>query len=330
MKYLLSKFGFYVIAFFAAVTINFFLPRLMPGDPVKAYLATLYQSGSSVDPDTVQALEKLFGFNTDEPLIISYGRYVGNIFTGNWGTSIRFFPQPVTQALGRGLKWTLFLVGTSIVISYTITTFLGILVAWKRGSKLDSILTVGGQLMTNIPSIIIALGLMFIFASQLGWFPSGYAYAPLLTPGFDIKWIGSVAYHAILPVTSIVILGLGGIMGMRANMINQLGEDYIVMGWAKGVPDHKVMFSYGARNAMLPVVTSFAMSIGFIFGGSIITEIVFNYPGLGLVIFQGFLFRDYPLIQGQLLLTTLMVLSANFIADIAILLLDPRLRRQGR
>lgn len=328
MKYLLQRLGFYLLAFLAAITINFFLPRMMPGDPVQSYLASLYTSGGTISQETVRAIEKLFGFIENEPLWKGYLRYMGSIFSGNWGISLKFYPQPVTQVLARGLRWTFFLVGSSIIVSYTITTLLGIWAAWRRGSTFDSIVTISGRVLSNVPAIVITLGVYFVFASRLGWFPTGYAYDNLIVPGFTLEFIISVLYHAVLPVLSIVILGLGGIMGMRANMINQLGSDYIIMGWAKGVPDRTVMFSYGARNAMIPTVTALAMSLGFVFGGSIITEIVFNYPGIGLIMFQGISARDYPLIQGQLLITTLMVLSANFVSDFLIFAIDPRIRRQ--
>ncbi len=144
----------------------------------------------------------------------------------------------------------------------------------------------------------------------------------------SFEFVSSVAYHLALPLFSMVLLGMGNVMGMRSNMINQLGEDFIVMGWAKGVKDKKVMLQYGARNAVLPMITTFAMSVGAIFAGSLIIEIIFNYPGLGQVMFQAMLARDYPLIQGYLLIMTIMVLGANFIADLLLFVLDPRLRTE--
>lgn len=329
MKYVIKRLGFYLLAFVAAITLNFFLPRLMPGDPVQMYLAELYQSGGRIDEATIRAVEELFGYNSGEPLILSYIKYVGNIFTGNWGYSFSNYPQTVLQAMSRGLKWTLFLMGTALIISFTINTLLGILVAWKRGSKFDTILTVGGQVIANIPSVIIAIFLSYSLAHS-GIFPRGYAVTPLMVYANTFDYIKDVAYHAFLPVTAIVLMSLGGIMGMRANMINQLGEDYIVMGLAKGLPDRKIMFAYSARNAMLPVVTTFAMQIGFILGGSLIIELVFNYPGLGKVMLSAINGRDYPLMQGILLMSTIIMLSANFIADLAILALDPRIRTEGK
>jgi peptide/nickel transport system permease protein len=329
MKYVLKRLGFYMIAFIAAITLNFFLPRLMPGDPVQMYISELYQSGGRIDESTIRAVEELFGFNSNEPLIISYMNYVKNIFTGNWGYSFSNYPQTVLQAMSRGLGWTLFLMGSGLVVSFLINTFLGILVAWKRGSKLDTAITVTGQVIANIPSVIIALFLSYTLA-HTGLFPRGYAVTPLMVHANFFELAKDVAYHAFLPVLSIVMLSLGGIMGMRANMINQLGEDYITMGIAKGIHDKKIMLGYCARNALLPVVTSLAMQVGFMLGGSLIIEQVFNYPGLGKVMLSAINGRDYPLMQGILLMSTIMMLGANFIADMAILLLDPRIRTEGK
>ena len=325
MRYLLQRLGFYILAFLVAVTINFFLPRMMPGDPIQSFLARLAQNGGQITPETVKALESLYGYSSSTPLWEQFFTYLQSILNGDWGMSTRFF-QPVVEVLGRGMLWTLLLVGSFLVISYTLTTLGGIWVAWKRGSRFDSILTVTSVIVSSVPAVVMALMLYFVFASDLGWFPTGYAYDLALDPTFSGEFIQSVVYHMALPLIAMVLLSMGNIMGMRSNMINQLGEDFIVMGWAKGISDRKVMFNYGARNAILPVITAFAMSVGGIFAGSLIIEIIFNYPGVGQVMFQGMVARDYPLIQGYLLMMTLMVLSANMIADVLLLALDPRLR----
>ncbi len=326
MNYILKRLGFYIAAFFSAVTLNFFLPRLMPGDPVQAYLSELYQSGGHIDPATIRAVEELFGMNTDEPLIVSYFKYIGNIFTGNWGISFSNYPETVFEVVSKGLGWTVFLMGTALIIGFLINNILGIIVAWRRGSKLDTVLTLGGQILANVPAVVIAM-LLSITLARNGYFPIGNATTPLYIPQTTFDYYMNVAYHAFLPVLSILVMSLGGIMGMRANMINQLGEDYITMATAKGVPQRKIMFAYGARNAVLPVVVSLAMSIGFLLGGSLIIEQVFNYPGLGNVMVKAIANRDYPLMQGILLMSTILMLVSNFIADIAILFLDPRIRK---
>ncbi len=246
MGYLGKRLGFYLLAFIGAVTLNFFLPRLMPGDPVQMYLAELYQSGGQIDEATVRSVEELFGFNSDEPLVVSYVKYAANIFQGNWGLSFSNYPQTVMQSLTRGTGWTLFLMGSALVISFIINTLTGIFVAWKRGSKWDTGLTVTGQIMANIPAIIIAVVLSYTLA-YTGIFPRAYAVTPLFQPANFFEYAQNVAYHAFLPVSAIVLTSLGGIMGMRANMINQLGEDYITMGIAKGVPEHEIAFIHNAN-----------------------------------------------------------------------------------
>ncbi|HEX2947435.1 MAG TPA: ABC transporter permease [Clostridia bacterium] len=328
MRYILKRLWFYIIAFFGALALNFFLPRMMPGNPVQMFLSSLYKSGGVVDNATIAAVEKLFGYDTHTPVIIAFFNYIASIFKGNWGVSFTFYPQTVLEATARGVKWTVFLLGTALILGFIINTLLGILVAWKRGSRLDTTFTVGGQIMANIPSVVIAIVLSIALAFTR-IFPTGYAVTPLFIPENVFQYMRDVAYHAFLPVFAIIITGLGGIMGMRANMINQLGEDYIVMGIAKGVPDRKIMFGYGARNALLPVVTSLAMQIGYLLGGALIIEQVFNYPGLGQIMVMAISRRDYPLMQGILLMTTIVMLTANFIADISIMILDPRTRRQG-
>lgn len=328
MKYIFKRLWFYILAFFGALALNFFLPRMMPGNPVQMFLSSLYKSGGVVDSATIAAVEKLFGYDTHTPIIVAFFNYIGSVFKGNWGVSFTFYPQTVFEATARGVKWTVFLLGTALVLGFIINTLFGILVAWKRGSRLDTTLTVGGQIMANIPSVVTAI-ILCIALAFTDIFPRGYAVTPLFYPENAFQYIRDVAYHAFLPVFAIIITGLGGIMGMRANMINQLGEDYIVMGIAKGVPDRKIMFGYGARNALLPVVTSLAMQIGYLLGGALIIEQVFNYPGLGQIMVMAISRRDYPLMQGILLMTTIVMLTANFIADISIMILDPRTRRQG-
>jgi peptide/nickel transport system permease protein len=327
MKYILKRLGFYIIAFFSALALNFFLPRMMPGNPVQMYLAELSVNGGKIDPAVIASVEKLFGYDQDVPIWQSFLNYVANVFQGNWGVSFAYYPQSVLSAVQRGLVWTVFLMGTALIIGFIVNNLLGILVAWRRGSRLDTTLTVGGQILANIPSAITAVLLSFLLCYS-GIFPMGYAVTPLLVPATPLDYVKDVAYHAFVPLLAVVITGLGGIMGMRANMINQLGDDYIVMGIAKGLPERKIMFGYGARNALLPVVTTLAMQIGFLLGGSLIIEQVFNYPGLGKIMVNAINRRDYPLMQGILLMTTILMLTANFLADVSVLFLDPRTRRQ--
>lgn len=323
MAFLFRRLGFYLAAFLAAATVNFFLPRLMPGDPIEIMFSS---AGSDLSVENLEALKLTFGF-VDGPLWQQYLTYLQSVFTGDLGRSIKYYPLPVTELLGRALIWTVGLMGTATLISFTLGTVLGIMAAWRRGSTFDVVFSVGAIMATSMPAMVLSLVALFFFGFELNWFPTGYAADPALDPAFTWQYVSSVIRHGILPVLTLSIVLTGGfLVTMRNNMINLLGEDYIVMARAKGLSDSRVMFWYAARNALLPTVSSLAIAIGTVLGGSLVTEVVFNYPGLGNTLYQAILARDYPVIQGQLLIMTLAMLTANFIVDISYVLLDPRLR----
>jgi peptide/nickel transport system permease protein len=250
------------------------------------------------------------------------------VFTGDLGRSIKYFPLPVTELLGRALVWTLGLVGIATLVSFALGTMLGIMAAWRRGTLFDTVVSVLAIFSSSVPAVVVSLITLFVFGYTLGWFPNGYAADPLLDPAFDWTYISSVLYHGTLPMLTMVIVLTGGFaVTMRNNMINLLGDDYIVMGRAKGLSDGNVMLWYAARNALLPTVSSLAIAIGTVLGGSLVTEVVFNYPGLGNTLYQAILARDYPVIQGQLLIMTAAMLVSNFVVDLSYVLLDPRLKK---
>ena len=324
MAFLLRRLGFYLAAFIAAATINFFLPRVMPGDPIQIMFAG---AGSNLSLENLNALKLTFGF-IDAPLHEQYFSYLRSVFTGDLGRSIKYFPLPVTDLLGRALIWTLGLVGIATLISFTLGTFLGVMAAWRRGTLFDSVVSLLAIFSSSVPAVVVSLVVLFVFGYTLGWFPNGYAADPMLDPAFSWTYISSVIYHGTLPMLTLVTVLTGGFaVTMRNNMINLLGEDYIVMGRAKGLSDDNVMLWYAARNALLPTVSSLAIAIGTILSGSLIIEVVFNYPGLGNTLYQAILARDYPVIQGQLLIMTAAMLVSNFVVDLSYVLLDPRLKK---
>ena len=324
MAFLLRRVVFYLAAFIAAATINFFLPRLMPGDPIQKMFAG---AGSDLSLENLNALKLTFGF-IDAPIGEQYLAYLKSVFTGDLGRSVRFFPLPVTELLGRALIWTVGLVGTATIIAFTIGTLLGVMAAWRRGTRFDAIISLSAIFSSSVPAVVVSLITLFAFGYTLRWFPNGYAANPMLDPAWGWDYISSVLYHGTLPMLTMVIVLTGGFaVTMRNNMINLLGEDYIVMGRAKGLSDRGVMLWYAARNALLPTVSALAISLGAVLGGSLVTEVVFNYPGMGNTLYQAILARDYPVIQGALLIMTAAMLTANFIVDLSYVLLDPRLKR---
>jgi peptide/nickel transport system permease protein len=324
MAFLLRRLAFYLAAFVAAATINFFLPRLMPGDPIQKMFAG---AGSDLSLENLDALKLTFGF-IDAPLPEQYLAYLKSVFTGDLGRSIRFFPLPVTELLGRALIWTVGLVGLATLVAFTVGTFLGVMAAWRRGTVFDTAVSLIAIFSSSVPAVVVSLITLFAFGYTLGWFPNGYAADPLLDPAWSWEYISSIIYHGTLPMLTMVIVLTGGFaVTMRNNMINLLGEDYIVMGRAKGLSDRGVMLWYAARNALLPTVSALAISLGAVLGGSLVTEVVFNYPGMGNTLYQAIIARDYPVIQGELLIMTAAMLTANFVVDLSYVLLDPRLKR---
>lgn len=323
MKFILRRLAFYIVTLWIAITLNFAIPRLLPGNPVDIILGKMR---GNVSPGTFKALKDALGF-TNQNLIGQYFTYLWNIVHGNFGISYSYFPVPVMTIIRQDLPWTLFLFGLSTIIAFTLGTTLGIVSAWRRGSFLDSSLPPIMLFLSSFPYFWTALLLVYVFAITLGWFPNAHAYSVL-----NLSWpvIGTILYHSILPALTIVVSSMGGwLLGMRNVMVSTLAEDYITMAQAKGLSDRRVMLMYAARNAILPSITGFAMSLGFVVGGQVLVETVFSYPGVGFDLVNAAGNDDFPLLQALLLFIVLAVLVANFIADIAYVRLDPRVRAEA-
>ena len=324
MKYLLRRLGFYFLAAWVSLTLNFFIPRLAPGDPVSNLQARFK---GALDPAALEAMKVAFGL-TDAPLHIQYIQYINNLAHGDLGLSIAHFPEPVSNVIGTALLWTLFLAGLAVVMSFTLGTLLGIYSAWRRGGRVDSIAPASFIFMGAFPYFWLAMFLLYVFGFLLDWFPLRHAYTDTLDPGLSFEFVIDALHHAVLPAASIVMASLGGwLLGMRNTMIGVLSEDYVTMAQAKGLSERRVMLNYAARNALLPSVTGFGMALGFVLSGSLLTEIVFSYPGQGALLFEAVKAKDFPLMQGLFLAITIAVLAANWFVDIAYVLLDPRTRR---
>jgi peptide/nickel transport system permease protein len=326
VKFLLRRLGFYVFTAWAAITLNFFIPRLLPGDPVQS-LINKYQGRLSTD--AIESLRVLFGLNTHTTLWQDYITYWGNLLHGDFGISFTYFPTPVAEVMAQSLPWTLTLVGVSTILGFVLGTLVGVGLGWRRGTWLDSLLPVA-NFFSAIPYFWLGLIAIAIFGVALPLFPASGGYDGGLLPSFSLEFIGSAIYHAALPALTIVLSSVAGwILGMRNMMVTVSSEDYVTVAQAKGLPERRVMFGYAARNAVLPSISGFALSLGFIVGGTLVTEMVFSYPGIGYVLFQAIGSKDYPLMQGVFLVITLSVLVANMVADFAYAFLDPRTRQEG-
>jgi peptide/nickel transport system permease protein len=326
LRFILRRLGFYIITAWAALTINFFLPRLMPGNPVAAALDKLQ---GTVSPAVVKALAAQFGINTKKSLISQYGQYWSHMLQGNLGVSTSQYPTKVTTVIGHALPWTIALVGIASVLSFVIGTLLGVLIAWRRGSRLEGLLPVA-TFLSAVPYFWLGLIFVTVFGVTLHWFPISGGFSQDLTTGFKWSFIRSAIDHGTLPGLTIVLASIAGWMvGMRNMMVTTLGEDYVMVAQAKGLSTRRVAITYAARNAILPNLAGFALQLGFVVAGSLLTEIVFSYPGIGLSLLQAVQDNDYPLMQGIFLVITLVVLLANFVADLLYVLLDPRTRQEG-
>ncbi|WP_284976832.1 MULTISPECIES: ABC transporter permease [unclassified Arthrobacter] len=323
MRFILRRLGFYLIAFWASITLNFLLPRFMPGDPVSRMFA---RTQGKMQPEQIEALRKMLGVDT-RPLWEQYVDYMHNILTGQMGVSISRFPTPVTEVIASQIGWTLLLGGTALVCAAVVGNLLGILAAWRRGGAIDSALPPLLVFIGSFPYFWLAMGALYLFGVVLGWFPIRHAFTDGLEPAFTSEFIGDVGAHLILPALTIVLVSIGGwMLGMRNTMIATNSEDYITMAEAKGLRPGRIMLRYAARNAMLPSVTSFGMGLGFVVGGAMLTEVVFAYPGVGYQLLNAVQGLDYPLMQGLFLTITAAVLLANFLVDILYVRLDPRVR----
>ena len=326
MGYLLRRVGFYLFTAWAAITINFVLPRLIPGDPVQALIA---RSRGQLDANAIQSLYILFGLDDTQSLPEQYFSYLGQLFRGDLGLSFTFFPTPVSEVLSDSLPWTLGLVGLTTVISFLLGTFMGVLAGWWRGSWADMLMPVT-TFLSSIPYFWLGLIAITLLADAGGPFPSSGGYDPGVVPSWDMDFVWSAVYHSLLPAITILISSMSGwVLSMRNMMLTVSSEDYITVAHAKGLSERRVMIGYAARNALLPNVSGFALSLGLIVGGTLLVEIVFSYPGVGFQLFQAVGAKDYPLVQGIFLIITLSVLVANLFADLIYLLLDPRTRKEG-
>ncbi|HUJ07354.1 MAG TPA: ABC transporter permease [Streptosporangiaceae bacterium] len=328
MRFVLRRLGFFALTLWVALTLNFLLPRMMPGNPALAIIAS-HKGG--VSPQALKALDAEFGLNRHQSMASQYAQYLRDVSTGHFGVSLTTYPgASVARIVLDAIPWTLGLVGVTTVLAFILGTLIGIVAAWRRGGRLDSIMPPVFVIMTVIPYFWLGLVLILVFGVTLHWLPYFFGYDFTLTPGFTWTFISNVLEHAILPSFTLLITTIGTwILTMRNTMITTLAEDYVRMAKAKGLPAWRIMFDYAARNAILPNLTGFAMSLGFVVGGAILIEEVFNYPGVGYMLLQAVFNDDYPLMQTLFLLITVAVLVAILLSDVATAILDPRTRSES-
>lgn len=315
------------------ITIIFFVIRLMPGSPLDVLVQELMINRGLTYDEALNQAASLIGIRLDEPILTQYFNYIGNLLQGDMGKSYRNQSVTVVYMISQRLPWTLFSVGISLIISFVIGVSLGMIVAYKRNTWLDHLLTNIAAVLDAVPGYLIAILLLLLLGTVLKWIPMSSmrgAVSPGIEAGFTWEFISDIFSHLFVPGLVYVLATVGNwMLRMKSNTLSTLGEDYVTVARARGLPDSRIITSYVGRNASLPVVTNFAISIGVLMGGSILIENIFTYQGIGLLLLQSVSARDYPLMQGVFIVTTIAVIVANFLADLLYGWLDPRTRIPG-
>ncbi len=326
MRWFLRRVVFYVFAVWVALTLNFLLPRLMPGDPIGGVLQRLSPAQIAANPGIIQTYQALLGGGKGT-IWHDYVVYLHRLVHLNFGISTSNYPAPVSEVIGRTLPYSIALVGVAFLLAFVIGTTVGMVAAWRRGGGFDTFVVPSLMALGAFPAFFTALLGVYFLGLKLQWFPIQHAYDSGLVPGFNWAFLSSAVRHAELPLLIIVAAFTGGwVLNMRAVMITTISEDYVAMARAKGLRDRRVMTRYAGRNAILPPLNGFAAQFAGAVGGLVFIEYVFSYPGAGLTLQQAALGNDYPLTQGLLLVFSLCVIAANFIMDLLNFLLDPRVR----
>jgi peptide/nickel transport system permease protein len=322
MPFILRRLAFYLVAAWVALTANFFLPRWMPGNAVQSIMGKF----PNLQPSAYRALEAMLGVGHPGSLWSQYWSYLGDVLHFNFGTDLTNYPSSVSSLLAQTIPWTMTLVGTATVIAFFLGTGLGVLAGWRHGGWLDRGLP-ALMFVQAIPYFFLALVLLEVLAVKGHLFPLAQGYDGQLVPGWHWDFIASALDHSLLPAITIVLTTVAGwMLQMRNVMITTIGEDYVVAAQAKGLSRRRVVFTYAARNALLPQLQGFGLALGFVVSGALVMEIVFSYPGIGLLLLNAVTSNDYPLTEAIFLVITFAVLLANFIVDLVIVFFDPRVR----
>lgn len=323
MTYVAKKLGMLVSLIWLAMTLNFFLPHMMPGNPVENLVARMKGRAT---PESIHALELQFGI-TNKPLWIQYFQYLWQLLHGRFGVSIEYYPVNVVKIIGQSLPWTIGLVGVATILAFILGTLIGIVAAWRRNKMFDTIQGLLWMFLGSVPQFWLALVLLWYFGFQKGWFPMTHSYDSADHPALTFGFIMDVLHHAILPGAALLITSIGGwMLAMRNNMIQVISDDYVSFARAKGLKPRKIMMTYAARNAILPNVTQLAIALGYAVGGQILIEQIFSYPGIGFQLASAVTDQDYPLAQGIFLIIAIVMILANFAVDMIYAWLDPRAR----
>lgn len=329
-SFLFRRFLRALFTVFMVTTFIFFLVRMLPGDPVEVYInRQMTQYGYSYE-DAANQARSLFAIDVDRSLMGQYFDYLKNLSQGNLGTSMVLPGTTVSSIIASRIWWTIFSVGTALLIAFALGSLIGMVMAYKRGSVFDGLASTIGSILNSIPNYLLALVVIIIFAVQLGWLPYVKMRGSLSSGQqveFSFAFFKDAIYHAILPISVYVVTSIGGwMLLMKSSTVSTLEEDYVTAARARGIPEWRILLFYVGRNAILPLFTQLTIAVGFVVGGSLLVEPIFQYQGIGMRLLESINQRDYPVLQGIFLVVTLSVVTALFIADLLYSRLDPRIR----
>lgn len=326
ISYIARRAAIAVATIFVVVSLSFFMVRLMPGSPMD-YLQSQLERQGGLTPQQIEArVNAIYGLLPNEPVWKQYLQYVGNAAQGNLGMSINNPGESVVHIIAGALPWTIFAVGVALIVSFTVGIAIGTVMAAFQNSRFTKVMTLFVSFLSAVPNYMVAIVLIYVLADRYQIFPTGGAYSVDVTPGWNLSFIGSVLLHAILPIASFVIVGFGGwALQMKGSAISTLGSEYVRAAEARGLRSRRITQTYVGRNSMLPQVTLLALSLGFMFGGSVFIEQYFNWPGIGNQLISSVNSRDYPVMMGCFVLITVSVVISNLLVDLLYPLVDPRI-----
>ena len=314
---------------FLAVSVNFMIPRLLPGDPVATALARLQTAGGGQSID-IKAVSKIYmaKYGLDQPVFTQYLNYWGDLFRLDLGVSFANFPEKVTTMITRALPWSVGLLSAATLFSFLVGSWLGAKLAWPAAGRVIRTTVPAMMVLAAVPFYLLAIILVYVFAVELRWFPPAGGVETTRIMRLDVPTILDILYHAVLPFAAIALGNIGfWALGMRSQTVSVLGEDYIIFADSKGLSPRRIFFWYGIRNAFLPQITALALSLGAVVSGAILVEVIFNYPGLGTLLYTAIRGQDYYVIQGVVLVLIVTLAMMLFVVDLIYPLLDPRIRR---
>lgn len=323
-EYIIKRLIYTIITIFLVITLNFFLFRVMPSNPVDIMLNPSMGDIEGLPFDVREAV--LHELGLDKPFSEQFVDYLYNMLTGNFGYSFKH-PRPVLQIIFSRMFNTITLMLTANILSIFLSVVFGVLAAWRHGTKIDIFLLIFSLTLSSLPIFWVGGILLLIFSVKLNLFPMVGTVSIGMEYSNYFAYIADYVHHLILPTITMALLNFGGLfLILRSSMIDVFSEDYMLTAKAIGLSDRTIIFKNALKNALLPLITIVGIRLGFMIGGALMTETIFSWPGLGWTTYQAVAYRDYPVLQGVFLIITILVVLSNFVADIIYGYIDPRIR----